>query len=391
MTDKRIQDELRSIAVRDEAEAERRSWDVVRTAFVERDVVSWPTRRARPLLALAAALGVLAAALSPPGQALVGSLRDAIGRERVVGIKRSKPALFSLPTRGRLLVNSSKGPWIVQRDGPKRLLGRFREASWSPHGLFVVATRHNELLALDPKGNIRWSLARRDVSSPTWAPSGFRIAYVSRRSLRVVAGDGTGDRPLAARRVLPVAPAWQPAPGHVVAFAAAHGVLVADADEGRVVWRSNAARRVVDLAWSNDGSRLLALDPRALRVFDARGRLIRTRAMPPRASALEIAVPSRGTRLALVRRNATTNRSELVVLDEGRERRLLAGGGTFSDVEWSPDGRWLLVGWKSADQWVFIDSRRPRRLVAVSDISRQFDPSARRPPRFPSLAGWCCR
>src|SRR5439155_818149 len=81
--------------------------------------------------------GVLA---SPPGWALIHSFREA------VGIEQAEPELFSLPTGGRLLVSSSSGPWIVQPGGSRRLLGRYRDASWSPHGLYLTVTRENELL-----------------------------------------------------------------------------------------------------------------------------------------------------------------------------------------------------------------------------------------------------
>ena len=38
--------------------------------------------------------------------------------------------------------------------------------SWSPHGRFVVAWRGGELLAVEPGGRVRWSLARRGRSPP---------------------------------------------------------------------------------------------------------------------------------------------------------------------------------------------------------------------------------
>ena len=73
----------------------------------------------------------------------------------VVGIEKAQPALFSLPAPGRLLVTADSGAWVVEQDGSKRLLGRYREASWSPFGRFVVGSRPNELVALTPKGDVR--------------------------------------------------------------------------------------------------------------------------------------------------------------------------------------------------------------------------------------------
>jgi len=83
---------LRSLRVPDEDGATERAWGVVRAAFQEREPVSWPRRHTRPLLAAAAGLAVVAAAVTPPGRAVVGSLRDAIGREKVVGVRRAEPA-----------------------------------------------------------------------------------------------------------------------------------------------------------------------------------------------------------------------------------------------------------------------------------------------------------
>jgi hypothetical protein len=62
---------------------------------------------------------------------------------------------------------------------------------------------------------------------------------------------------------------------------------------------------------------------------------------------------------------------------------VFAGAGRFADVEWSPDGRWLLLNWPSADQWLFIRSATVNKIRAVSNISSNFGPNAR-------LAGWCC-
>ena len=393
MNPDRLREQLRRAPVAGEPEARRRSWAVVRAAFEEREPVSWPVRHARPLLAMAAVLAVLAAAFSPPGQALVGSLRDAIGRERVVGVKGSKPALFRLPTSGRLLVNSTGGPWIVQSDGSKRRLGPYEDASWSPRGLFVVATRRHELYALDPKGGVRWSLARPGtVSQARWSPgSGYRIAYLSDDDLRVVAGDGTGDRLL--RPGTFTALAWRPRAAHVLAAAERGGRIgVYAVDGGRRLSRSGRGPAPIQLDWSADGRRLVALARRSLRVLDPGGKLIHRLRFASEATS--VAFAPRGRRLALVRELPARRRSQVVVLDadrpSSRPRRLFTGAGRLSDVAWSPNGRWLVVGWTSADQLLFIDVRRPRRIVAVSDISRQFKARGGRARAFPRIGDWCC-
>ena len=219
--------------------------------------------------------------------------------------------LTSLPAEGRVLVESGNGPWIVSSDGSKRRLGSYDDASWSPHGLFVAATRPGELVALDPKGNVRWSLARgAGVHEPRWAPDGFRIAYLSGASVRVVAGDGTGDRALGVSAQ--AAPAWRPGPGHVLAYAGPKGDLrVVDADTGRALWRAFGSLPT-ELLWSADGSRLLALAPDALRVYDRAGRMVGTRALPAGTRAETAAFATSGRRspwsLALRQQAAAASR-----------------------------------------------------------------------------------
>jgi len=57
----------------------------------------------------------------------------------------------------------------------------------------------DQLEAVDPRGTPQWTLPRPRVRDPRWYPStGYRVAYLSRADLRVVAGDGTGDHLLAA-------------------------------------------------------------------------------------------------------------------------------------------------------------------------------------------------
>jgi WD40 repeat protein len=364
---------LERIEVPGEHEARERAWSVLVAAFAERE----PEPRGRPLLrpavVLAVVVALVAAALTPPGRAVIESVREAIG------VERSQPALFSLPTDGRLLVSSGRGSWIVRADGSKRLLGRYGEATWSPHGLFVAAARRNELVALDAQGELRWSLPRRDVTHPRWAPSGYRVAYLSGSNLRVVAGDGTGDT-LLAESVQAVAPAWRPGNAHVLALSDRDGrIHVFGTDRGALTGRSAPGEPPIQLAWSADGNRLLALSARALRVLDSRGRLVERMPAPGGARYAALAVSPHGRGFALVRRRG--GRSE--ILSQGRV--VFGGAGDFSDVAWSPDGRWLLVAWKDADQWLFIRSAGVRKVAAVSGISAQF-----RSEGFPSLGGWCC-
>jgi WD40 repeat protein len=354
-----------------------RAFDTVRRAFLERERVTWPRRHARHIAFAAAALAVVGAAVSPPGRAVLGSIRDAVGRER---IERARPALVELPAPGRLLVQSAKGPWIVQADGSRRLLGAYRDASWSPHGLYVAATRKNQLVVVDPKGHVRWALARTDVRFPRWAGTrtNTQIAYLTRSRLHVVAGDGTHDVDLCAEpAAAQVAPAWRPGAGWVLAYAATRGrVYVLDAAGCSLLWRSAPYPAPRLLAWSSDGSRLALVTADKLVVFQSGHPVVRF------LRGVAAAAFEPGThRLALVRDG------ELLLLDAdhplARPRRIFAGAGRFTDLAWSPGGRWLVLAWKSADQWLFIRSTAAGRLVAYNSITQQFGGGP-----FPGLRGW---
>jgi hypothetical protein len=369
---------LERIDVPGEHEVRGRAWEVVRGAFAEREPSPRPRRAWRPALVFAVAAAVLAGALSPPGRALIRSVREAIG------VPNAAPALFDLPSSGRLLVTSARGSWVVQQDGSKRLLGRYAEASWSPFGRFVVAARANELAALEPgSGDLRWSLARPAVRRPRWGGKhgDTRVAYLSGSTLRVVAGDGTGDRLLAGHAAR-VAPAWVPASVDLLAFADDRGrIALLSAAGGRVLWRTGPGTPVIALAWSADGRRLLVVRRDRVDVRTRAGALstgVRTRrgtvvdaAFRPGSHALAYAVADRG-------------RSQVYLL--GRPARVLfSGPGRFGRLAWSPDGRWLLVSWADADQWVFLRPDAAGRVQAVSAISRQFRAQA-----FPRVEGWCC-
>ena len=317
--------ELERVEIPEDTEARERSWRVLETAFHEREPVEQRRKMVRPVLVTAVVAALLAAVLSPPGRAVLDEIRE------TVGVERAQPALFSLPAPGRLLVTSDAGVWVVREDGSKRLLGPYREASWSPFGRFVVAAHENELAALEPDGEVRWTLARPGVRSPQWAgtETDTRIAYVDDTGLRVVAGDGTDDRLLVPGYRGPLA--WRPGSGFVLAYADRPGcVTLYDVAAGRVVARSD----------------------------------------PGRVEA--------GTPLGVVRRRGAA--SELV----SGGRVAFRTPGRLAGVSASPDGRWLMVGWPAADQWVFVRTDGSG-LRAVANVSGQF-----RSRSFPHVEGWCC-
>ena len=361
-----------------EREAGDRSWSVVREAFDER-LPAPPRRDWRPVLAVAVGVAILAAAFTSPGHAVLGSIRDAVRGE-----ESAKPALFSLPAPGRLLVNSAQGAWVVQQDGSKRLLAGYRDAAWSPHGLYLAAVRGHELRALEADGDIRWSIGRRNVALPRWSSFGRqdeRIAYLAGNSLRVVGGNGKGDR-LVAGPVTPVAPAWRPRT-HVVTFFDIAGELQSvDVDRGRTLWRTRLfAGKPVLVTWSDDGRRLLAVTMSELAVLDGRGKVLTMTATGGTAAAASFAPGSH--RFALLRWLTQQGRNGVEVFDGSRRTQMFAGAGTFGGISWSPTGRWLLLDWDSADQWLFVRSASVRKVVAISNVEANFGPGA-------SPAGWCC-
>lgn len=330
--------------------AEERAWAVVRAAYARREAARARARR-WPFAAAVVAAAVAAAALSPPGRSVVDSVR------RTIGIERAAPALFRLPAPGRLLVSGAGGTWVVAADGSKRRLGDWSEAAWSPHGLYVVGASGDELAAVEPgSGEPHWTLARPGIRLPRWGGTRVdtRIAYLSRGTLRVVAGDGTGDRLLG--RAREVAPAWQ-GERHLLAYATARAVRVVDADTGRLV-TAHAAPDVRALAWSPDARRLAAVLPRSVRIWSrGRGGFLELRLRGVAAIAF-----APDGRLALLQGR------RVLVYDGGEGGTVLRAPGRLAGLAWAPDGRWLVTALPAADQWLFVGRRR---VLAVSNVARQ--------------------
>jgi hypothetical protein len=388
---------LQRIQAPDEIDAQRRAWSLVRASFDAREPVSWQRRNRRPLLVVALALVVLLAAfLSSPGRALVGSVRDAVTSDEAK--PKPKPALVALPAGGSLLVNSSKGPWIVHPDGSMRLLGPWWEGAWSPNAEHVAVTRAHSLAALTPDGTIRWSLARTGMlRGARWSlepPSECcRIAYLNGRELRVVAGDGTADAPL--RNVVGAAPpAWRPGVTRQVAFSTIDGrIELVNSDTTKTIWLSAPGDPPTRLIWSDDGQRLLALGERSLRVFDSNGNKLWAIGMPVGPSGAVFV--RRSHRFILIRYSPATQRSDLVLFQAettpGEPRFLYSAPGDFGTLAISQSGNWLLVGWINANQWLFL-RLTSSKVESVSNIVEQFggSPSAPLDKAFPSSVSWCC-
>lgn len=395
---------LRGASIPEEHEARERSWRVVSAAYAERRPSRAGTSTPRRLaIALGAAAIVLAVVLTPAGAKVVDFVRDVVRPSA-----RDARPLTSLPAPGTLLVESQEGPWVFHRDGSQRLLGDFRQATWSPNGVFVAVTSAHQLSAVEPDdGTVHWSINGRHPSDPRWAPgNGYRVAYRSGSSMRVVAGDGTHDH-LLDSNVAPTPPAWRPAtncpptssPGHcVLALTKPDGTVRAvDADSATVLWDAPAGPVPRVLEWSADSAWVAALSATELRVYSARdGRLIRTVRLPAGMQATDGAFAPSGKAFAVTGTLHTPHgpRGKALLLPLGaaqpKPRPLFTDPGAFTDVSWSPDGRWLLIAWRGADAWLFVRPEHPENVKTAGQISRQFSPGSTGDARFPRPVGWCC-
>jgi hypothetical protein len=408
VSEERLRKLLRDAELPDEAGARERGWRVVRAAYEEPTTV--PPRETRPArLGLALALAgaaALAIVLTPAGAKVADVFRDVTG----IGNEKAEPALSSLPAGGRLLVGSPQGPWVVRQDGSKRLLGDYRAATWSPHALFVAATRANQLAALESDtGEVRWTIqSPHRLADPVWAPSGYRVAYRAGLELRVVAGDGSPDRRVAADAAA-VAPAWRPlsrmgrlirekggTPPEQLAYADRAGrIHVIELPGDRPAWTSSVAPAPHALLWSADRRRLVAVGRRAVRIFGGAGKLERTVSLPRGTVAGSAALDPADRALALVtsriaRSGVPHSAVEIFRLGgASKPHRVLSRPGSFTGLAFAPNGRFLLVAWRDADQWLFVP-RGGGKVEAVGHIARQFAPGATGPSAFPRLDGWCC-
>ncbi len=397
----RLREELREAPVPSDPGSERRAWETVAAAHAElrREPPGYRRRRPRAVVVAAAAAAAAAVlALTPAGAAVREWIGDAIdpGRDHAM------PALTRVPGGGELLVTSGAGAWVVHADGSRRLLGDYEEATWSPHGRYVGVAAGRELSAVDPRGELRWSVSRGRISDPRWSPNeGFRVAYLSAYDtgveLRVIWGDGTNDRALAT--AAPVAPAWMPRSGsrNVLAYVdRLDRVVIRDADGGRALAMSPRFTAPLELQWSRDGERLLLLTRSALRILDPAGSVLSVSRFPRGLEGVAATFRPGGDDVITIRRSVAARPVRSTVVrtrfDGGhqRERRLFAGVGRLVGLAYSPDGTRLLVGWRDADQWLFLPAGSGR-VETAGNVSRQFDSGQGGAASVPRVEGWCCR
>jgi len=379
------------------AEADERAWDAVGAAFASRRPVRRRGRRLAPSVAIAVVVGVLmlavAAGATQPGAAVRGFVVRMLGGDPT---PPPRARIGPLP-KGRMLVTSPRGAWIVGRDGARTLLGPYAGASWSPRGLFVVAWSGVEVHAVAPDGTVHWTLRTPGrVSAAAWSPDGYRVAYRRAGGIGVVAGDGTGPRVLAGS-VAPAGPAWRPGDPHTLAWVDRAGrVIVRDVDSGALVWRSpSGVGAVRALSWSADGRLALVQSADGLRLADPAANRVERVRLPAGDRAVAAAWAPRGRRLAVVARVGTGDLTRVLVARGGvriADQPVFATTGRLAAPAWSPDGARVLVRWTDADEWLLIPAT-PRsgpsaaaqspRIVAIARVARRFGGT-------PAVRGWCC-
>jgi hypothetical protein len=388
-----VRDRLREHQPPGEAEAAARAWPLVEAALAEREAAGRDVRGRsgirRGALRLALVCGLLGAgllaALTPAGAEVGDWLEDRFERDEAAA-----PGLASLPEGGAVLAISRSGAYAVRSDGNSQHLGPFSDAGWSPRGLHVVGVDGRRVVAVDPMGTPKWSIARRErVHHPAWSLGrGYAVAYVEGRSLRVVAGDGDPDTDRFLRaRTAPVTPAWRARSDRILSYATTDGgIETIDTANGRMLWRTEQRERVRTLAWTSDGRRLVALSADAVTVLDATGRSLRRLLLP--GAGRRLALHPSGGRAAVVIESADETRVVEVPLAGGAEepardtRQLFQGD--VDGLAWSQDGRYLLLSWRATGQWLVIAPGGHVR--ALHEVSRELGAAG----GFPRVVGWCC-
>ncbi|MGK2932883.1 MAG: hypothetical protein ACSLFD_08980 [Solirubrobacterales bacterium] len=377
-----------------DAEAEERAWQTVRMAFAEHEAAETGSRWVRwrhPWGWMVAAFAAVAAAvlvITPAGASVTNWVEDVFdGRDL-----DSSKVVRSIPGGGSLLVDTAQETWVTGSGRSNRRLGEFSDATWSPRGLFVAAVDHDQLVALEPDGDVRWTLTRSaEISLPTWkSPDGYRIAYLEGNRLRVVAGDGTSDRLLATNSAQ-VQPAWRPGSKNVLAFARrGGGVEIIQTDSGRRLAALDERSVPRGLQWSVDGARLLVWGEREAKLLDLSAS-VRWSYRPPPGSPITSAAtdPTASHRVAVLQGDGRTT---VTLAGPGQEESvLLTAPGELENPVWSPDGEWLNLGWPEADQWLFLHGRGLGQVDVVTDVAEQFSPGTTGPVPFPRVRGWCCQ
>jgi dipeptidyl aminopeptidase/acylaminoacyl peptidase len=388
MDDAALRDALRSLPAPDAAAAQARSRELVRAAHAGRRPARHRSRRPRWAAgAIAGAVAICVALTAAQGAPLGRWVRDAL---RSSGGQRSAE-LVTLPGGGRLLVSTGRGAWIAGQ-GVTRAVGHTGGVvSWSAFGRYVACACGDSLQAVALNGRVAWrERFTAHVNTPTWSPDGNRIAFGVGHELHVTAGDGTGARVVRAgghaSAVLGLA-SWRPGTGHELAVHDAVGrVSLIDTDRDRYVTHVKIGRHAVSVTWSADGRRLLAASQQTARVYDAGGRVVASEHAPAGAVIRAAALAPSGREIAfLLSERGGRQEALLRTVGGGRPDRVLLAGGQLGDLQFSPDGRWLLVGWRDLDSWIFFTTAAgPTEVRQIGHVARRLGDGE------PVVAAWCC-
>lgn len=246
--------------------------------------------------------------------------------------------------------------------------------------IFVVGADGSDLRQLTIAG-MNWS--------PTWAPDGARLAYISarkdERAIEIVRVDGTGREALLRRPSTLVAHAslrWSPNGQTLgyVAFGEPASVTVETlgaAGARRTLVDSFRTTRIIDIGptWSPDGRRFAYARDMKVVIVNLRGRM--------RRPLTNDGAPEFDPRWSPVGDSVLFTRDEgqsftLVVGSRGRPARAVLGGLIDVHAEWSPDGRTIsfagvtFAGDRRYHLYV-VDARpaaRPRRIIGPVQAGR---------------------
>jgi dipeptidyl aminopeptidase/acylaminoacyl peptidase len=392
VTEQELRELLRNAPLDLEPKSEQRAWHAVRGAYQLRPAPRsrWTARRSVVAVATIAIAALIAlGAVTGPRQAVAHWLRDAFGLSAQPHITRG---LNGLPGGGRLLIETAHGPWLVNANGTRRGLGTYTGAAWSPHSLYVVAWRGVKLAALNLAGVRQWELtAPEEISSARWSPDGYRIAFLAGAALHVVAADSSGEHTLS-NAVAPIPPTWQPRTGgsHRLTLVTSAGAIEQiDADTDTPIWSAHPGEPARRLLWSPRGDLLLVLGTHELSEYNSAGSLL-TR-MKPGGATIESAAFTSQRKFALVIRPTRGRPDSIELLSIGPNpaaKILYTGLERVSDLNASPNRKWLLAASPSADEWIFIRIPSPGRLLASTNITDAFQRRTDTTASFPQLAGW---
>jgi dipeptidyl aminopeptidase/acylaminoacyl peptidase len=165
---------------------------------------------------------------------------------------------------------------------------------------------------------------------------------------------------------------------------APHSVALVDADSGARLRRWPAPSHAFALSWSADGGRLLVVGTHGARLSTAGGRLVWQRTAVAGTRFVEGRLAPSGRQAAILRAGRSGRTVALLAGGAARTRRLAAGRG-LGDLAFSPDGHWLLVGWRRYDSWLFFATAPgDARVRQVTGVSHRVG------GRVATVEGWCC-